>query len=331
MGAYCCNQKKEMLEPSISLSTVRVLGQSERANEMICNSLMRFDENPFQCSLIEESPNRSFKNKLSRHRVLTEKELKSIDLGFFLCYDDFSTIDLSKLIEGVYSAPNSVFELENKSIYKGEFDIDGLQHGRGMEIRPNGSKFMGYFYHGKIKGLGRLINAEGILYQGNFETIEAGTRCDENAVLDGIGKELWPNGIKYEGEFSMGNKEGKGILYLKGCKYVGDFKDNEINGEGTMVWDTKKKYQGHWKNGLMHGSGVFSWPNGKVYQGEYRKGFKSGVGFMKWPDGKKYQGTWKNGKQHGQAIYTFFDSNKNRLRSCRSEWSQGSRVRWLST
>lgn len=324
--SFCCSDKTDFKEPSVCLSTFRFRDQVERENDKICNLVNVNSNIPVQFSSRLTTPRTLFEEKISLYRKLDNEEAKSIDMGFFICYDDFSSVDLSKKYKGVHSAPESFFELQNKSLYKGEFDINGLPHGRGIEIRSNGSKYIGYFYHGNIQGQGRLINSEGILYQGEFETIEASTKCGENAVLNGLGKEVWPNGIKYEGEFLMGKKKGKGILFMEGCKYIGNFKNNEIHGEGTMIWENRKKYQGNWKKGQMHGFGTFSWPDGKVYQGEYKKGEKSGNGLMKWPNGKKYQGSWEHGKQHGEGILTFFDQSKDCFRSCRTKWNQGTRT-----
>lgn len=44
--------------------------------------------------------------------------------------------------------------------------------------------------------------------------------------------------------------------------YEGDFKDDEPNGKGLMIWMKGKQYNGDFKNGKMEGHGIFTWPSG---------------------------------------------------------------------
>lgn len=282
-------------------------------------TIKRSTETPLRMSKIQEGK-----------RVLSESEYSNIDLSEILLHKHLPDLNLSVCLDGVFCLPKEIFELENGSIYKGEFDREGLQHGRGVEIKPNGSKYLGYYVHGKIHGQGRLKNAEGIVYQGNFRTFEGTTKCEESAVLHGQGVEIWPNGIQYKGEFNMGMKHGQGKLMFPESTYKGEFFNDEIHGQGEMIWNNGKKYKGQWEKGLMHGQGEFSWPNKKSYKGSYKNNVKSGKGIMTWPGGKRYEGEWEDGKQHGKGIYTFYDMNNKKLRSGRSEWSNGNRIRWLS-
>lgn len=338
---YSCYEKKEVVDMTISLATERISVIRQEANQNLEN-LFDFDPKeeqafdlrpvsvkPFPNSVLQKS-SRSNQFINSNKRKLSEEEFKQINLKYFLSIDDMSTLSLSEIPEGVHYGSEDIYELENHSIYKGEYDINSLQHGRGIEIKPNGSIYLGYFMHGKIQGQGRLLNSQGVLYQGTFITVEGSTMCDENAVLHGQGKEVWPGGIKYEGAFYMGQKQGRGTLNIKDAEYTGDFLNDEMHGEGVMIWKNKKRYIGSWKKGLMHGKGEMIWPNGKSYKGDYKNGEKHGRGVMRWTNGRIYDGEWKHGKQHGQAIYTFFDKKKGRSRASKSEWADGNRLRWLS-
>ena len=53
------------------------------------------------------------------------------------------------------------------------------------------------------------------------------------------------NGIKYEGNWSNGTKNGNGKLYIK---------ENLI-------------YDGKWKNGIKQGYGRMKWKSGNIYEG----------------------------------------------------------------
>ena len=47
----------------------------------------------------------------------------------------------------------------------------------------------------------------------------------------GEGKEIWQDGSKYEGGYSMGKKEGHGVyVWGDGSQYEGHWQDNRING-----------------------------------------------------------------------------------------------------
>jgi len=54
-----------------------------------------------------------------------------------------------------------------------------------------------------------------------------------------------------------------------GNKYVGEYKDNKMHGEGTLTWADGGKYVGEWKYNKKHGKGTFTYPNGKVESGIY--------------------------------------------------------------
>lgn len=48
-----------------------------------------------------------------------------------------------------------------------------------------------------------------------------------------------------------------------GSFYIGNFKDNNINGKGNYIGKDKKKYEGDWEDNKMNGKGVETWDDGK--------------------------------------------------------------------
>ena len=267
----------------------------------------------------------------SVYRTLSEKKSKMIDLSSLFTLGGQLSFDFSKTIEGVIHNSVKVIKLPNKSLYKGEFNQENIPHGRGIEIRPDGLKYIGYFFNGKIQGQGRMINHENVMFEGNFITQDGGetTFLGESSVLHGPGLQVWPKGMRYKGDFIMGIKQGKGKLTLNEAEYEGDFYNDEMHGYGTMNW--KNGYEGEWKNGLMHGQGSFYYKNGKIYKGSYENGEKNGKGTMKWLKKKrKYNGDWKNGKQHGVEKLTYFDNSQGKMRARNSLWEEGERKKWLS-
>jgi hypothetical protein len=63
-------------------------------------------------------------------------------------------------------------------------------------------------------------------------------------------EEYW---AKYEGEFCMDNKHGKGKLYLSnGEVFEGHFKEDMVEGEGVLTRDNGSRVRGIWrKNKLL--------------------------------------------------------------------------------
>ena len=93
---------------------------------------------------------------------------------------------------------------------------------------------------------------------------------------NGLGVIIFPNGIRYVGEWRYGNYEGQGTYTygkgnLAGHKYKGKFRGGYRNGQGTYTWSDGRKYKGEFKNGKKHGRGTFTSINGYKYLGEWRK------------------------------------------------------------
>ncbi|OMJ69997.1 hypothetical protein SteCoe_32126 [Stentor coeruleus] len=275
----------------------------------------------------------SKKGPESLYQALDDEESKKIDIKDILMVGGGENFDMSILIEGVVYPATVVFHMPDDTYYRGEFNKDCVPHGRGIQVRPDRSTFVGYFLNGRINGLGRFMNRDKVVYQGMFISQEGGetTLGGESIVIHGKGMETWPNGIKYEGTYNTGHKEGDGVLYMLDGKYTGEFYNDDFNGYGEIIWNNGNTFKGSWKDGLMHGKGTFTWKNGKTYTGRYKYGEKHGKGVMTWPDKRCYEGNWKKGNQHGEGIYTFFDKSKGRLRRGRGEWENGERKRWLSS
>ena len=116
------------------------------------------------------------------------------------------------------------------------------------------------------------------------------------------------NDYKYVGEIKNGEPNGQGtITYPSGSKYVGEVKDGFENGQGTKTWlkgiYKGQKYVGEWKNGRNHGQGTKTYSYERKYVGEWKDGFENGQGTETWFD-KEYVGEYKDGSFHGQGIFT---------------------------
>ena len=75
--------------------------------------------------------------------------------------------------------------------------------------------------------------------------------------MDGEGVFIWPDNIKYTGQYKKDKKEGFGLY----------------------EWSDGRKYKGKWKNGKQHGSGEFFHPK----ENSWKKGI--------WNEGKRVRWT----------------------------------------
>jgi hypothetical protein len=79
-----------------------------------------------------------------------------------------------------------------------------------------------------------------------------------------------PSGDRYVGEFQNNNYNGQGTYYAaNGDRYVGGFLNGEYHGTGTYYYINGDIYRGGFKKSLFHGWGVYTWANGKKEAGEY--------------------------------------------------------------
>ena len=59
--------------------------------------------------------------------------------------------------------------LENNSKYSGEWSKKGnIRHGNGTQVWSDGSMYSGYWQNDKANGWGRLIHADGDVYEGQW-------------------------------------------------------------------------------------------------------------------------------------------------------------------
>ena len=113
----------------------------------------------------------------------------------------------------------------------------------------------------------------------------------------------------YEGEPSLANQclHGRGkrtAINDRTEKYsIGNWKDGELDGIGTMVHTNGDVYEGEWKFGRMVGKGTYKFANGSLYEGDWKLSVKEGTGTFKFAHGDVYTGDWKNGEMEGQGVY----------------------------
>lgn len=141
----------------------------------------------------------------------------------------------------------------------------------------------------------------------------------------------------YEGQFKLWQRSGQGFLHFPetGDKYVGQFMEDAVHGEGRRVWSDGSEYtgqwfkgqkhgrgesmshdgltyRGQWENGRRHGRGVQEYSNGDVYDGWWLSGMCSGLGTYFFKDGGRFEGCWANGRYDGAGILIKADGSREK-------------------
>ena len=181
---------------------------------------------------------------------------------------------------------------DGNTLYKGNWESDKIGD-FGLFLEKKGNYYLGQIKEGKFEGKGEL-NIEGISkYNGEFK----------NDLPEGKGIfEDYENNYKYDGDWSLGKKNGRGVLeFADGTKYEGDFKNDLYDGNGIIKFNNGNVYEGEFVEGNIKGKGKFVWNDGKKYDGDYEDFMKNGFGKFFWKEKKYYEGQWLNNKQHGQG------------------------------
>ncbi len=196
-------------------------------------------------------------------------------------------------------------------------------------------RYEGQVKDGKPWGLGNMTFSDGGVYSGNWkagrrnghgiQTYSANSKKEsydgswKNDVEHGSGVLVYKNGEKYVGNLSNGKRDGSGeITFAENdeynrVRYDGDWKEDMLTGNGTMIWKSGVKYVGQWLNNKNHGYGVRHFANNSKaerYEGDWRQRRITGFGTLIWKNGDKYVGQWKDFERSGKGTYFWADGRK---------------------
>ena len=139
-------------------------------------------------------------------------------------------------------------------------------------------------------------------------TISTDTLTKENVVvlkeLDQKEKEVVRIPVCIAGDC----ENGTGTMNYPSGTYVGEWKDDLRNGQGTYKWTNGDIYKGKWIEDKRHGQGQYTWHDGSIYKGNYSHGIRSGYGIYYYVNGSIYEGTWQNNLKHGIANFYYKES-----------------------
>ena len=224
--------------------------------------------------------------------------------------------------------------------YVGEFK-GGKRNGQGTFIFANGNKYVGEWREDKYNGLGTIYAStgtailEGIWSDDRFvrsaplqqasvtnQTVAVATTQPNNTIANlpacqgsdisrwsnCVGSATFNDGNRYVGEFKDGKLNGQGTyISTSGVKLVGEFKDSQLNGQGTVTHPNGEKTVGEFKDGKRNGQGSNTFASGNKYVGEFKDDAYNGQGTFTFASGDKYVGEWKDNRHNGQG--TLYGSN----------------------
>ena len=190
----------------------------------------------------------------------------------------------------IFGKRKIVYYLNNnpskQAFYDGEINKLNQRHGIGKMEDPNSIK-IGTWRNGAFSGWGRVIKKNGQVFEGKFT----------NNIITGKGIYKYKD-VLYIGDFSNGIRQGKGVLFTEKFKFNGQFLGGKIDGYGKIVFLDPKceicEYEGFFKENKIEGNGTMKWRNGNIYQGELKNGKMNGRGRFIPKDGIPSEGIFKD-------------------------------------
>ena len=158
-----------------------------------------------------------------------------------------------------------------------------------------------YNKNGKKEGLGKMIiitENEKIFYHGIWE--------NDNIYKGSI---YYQDGSKYTGDIKNNKRNGKGEYKSQMEIYVGNWKDDQKDGEGTLTFGDGTEYIGFFKDGQFNGEGKIKCKDGFSYQGNFLNNCMHGKGYLRGKNDHIYEGYFKNGKFHGSGTFKWINRN----------------------
>lgn len=138
-----------------------------------------------------------------------------------------------------------------------------------------------------------------------------GERDPATKKRHGVGTFQYANPFfRYEGEYVMGKKHGKGKLFFgDGREYEGDFNEGEITGSGVMTWSNGQRYEGEFVKGERCGYGLLK-SSSLFYDGMWKDNLYSGMGVLKDKEkGIIIDGTFEKHKGSGNCLVTTLEGD----------------------
>jgi hypothetical protein len=198
----------------------------------------------------------------------------------------------------------------------GKWDSFGSGEGDdGEKLEDIEVSWSGKCVNGKASGIGNLkMSSESVgallTYWGALEKGKKHGRGTLTVVFDEYVS-------KYVGEFRNDRRNGQGTYtHHDGSVYTGQWKDDAESGQGRLTYDDGLSgYDGQWKNGHRHGKGTSTASSGDKYTGQWKNGLMVGDGTLAAANGDVYVGEWlhnpgSRSMKHGKGTMTYSDGSR---------------------
>lgn len=153
---------------------------------------------------------------------------------------------------------------------------------------------------------------------GNPKAIYTGEVSGLKAIRHGKGSFQYPycggNMFQFSGQWKDGHKSNGKFSLRSYMEHEGQFKDGEIEGEGTRKWQNGQTYTGAWREGEMEGKGIWTNANGdEVYEGDFSSNKRQGEGVLTKTYASNgsvhiYRGSFNSHKFCGHGVYLIENS-----------------------
>ena len=147
----------------------------------------------------------------------------------------------------------------------------------------------------------------------NLETSEdilSGPHLNEQSLnsateLENSNRVALPNGSLYSGKIKYGViREGNGKNHWpNGDYYSGEWLNDHPHGQGEMLRHNKDKFRGAFAYGQYSGLGELTTKQGERYIGEFRFNRLDGLGLFVSANAEYYLGEFSQQKRHGRFLY----------------------------
>ena len=223
--------------------------------------------------------------------------------------------------------------------FEGEWSNDTRKAGEGVMVWPNGDVYHGHFSAwGLYNGTGNRSSLDtkmesGGHHQKHLQRTPPHSLCGWLAAGCGVplaGRLVrGGSGDEYVGDFKDGNKHGQGSMtYGSGDKYDGQWVKGTKTGKGTYLFADGNRYSGMWRNDRMEGvKGTYTFSSGDTYEGEMLNDSPHGLGVSLYANGNRYEGAFKMGVPCGLGTMIYAPTAAGEVEvAWTGQWRDGKRV-----